>query len=348
MAMSLPLEVLEEIWSHLDFHNCQKICTQVSKSWFFGIRNSPKLSSELRIEISRRGLSDEDVISVLGKWTKLRILEIDENYYKVKSDILTKKIKKYEDLDKIICNDDPRHRNVIPQLHVPFGRLFYVEKIWINPKKVSSDEAPFKLEHIVCLRVSNIQLPHLLNPSWNGKIMEFGPMMTGLEELKIFANNYPPYFLPDNGFLVSGHDHIGHGRSTGQRVQVKSMDEYVLPLLGTIRLEGLKTLKICGFKDSNVTSLFEHLKKMTGLKKLTLQEFKLSSNTLLPNLNSLLGEMKNLQDVNIEMYGGYRQINEKKKKLAQAKKMTQMINKKIQGAKFYIVEKKYGFSIQKQ
>ena len=148
--------------------------------------------------------------------------------------------------------------------------------------------------------------------------------------------------------MVFGHDHIGHGRSTGQRVQVKSMDEYVLPLLGTIRLEGLKTLKICGFKDSNVTSLFEHLKKMTGLKKLTLQEFKLSSNTLLPNLNSLLGEMKNLQDVNIEMYGGYRQINEKKKKLAQAKKMTQMINKKIQGAKFYIVEKKYGFSIQKQ
>ena len=305
MAMSLPLEVLEEIWSHLDFHNCQKICTQVSKSWFFGIRNSPKLSSELKIEKSRRGLSDEDVNSVLDKWTKLRTLEVDENYYKVKSDILTKKIKKYEDLDKIICNDVPR--NVIQQLHVPFGRLFYVEKIWINPKKVSSDEAPYKLEHIVCLRVS------LPNPSWNDKIKEFGPMMTSLEELKIFANDY---FLPDNEWMSS--------------------------------LEGLKTLKICGFKDSNVTSLFEHLKKMTGLKKLTLQEFKLSSNTLLPNLNSL-GEMKNLQDVNIEMYGpygGYRKINEKKKKLAQAKKMTQMINTKFQGAKFYTVEKQYGFSIQ--
>ena len=310
MAMSLPLEVLEEIWSHLDFHNCQKICTQVSKSWFFGIRNSPKLSSELRIEKSRLGLSDEDVNSVLGKWTKLRILEVDENYNKVKSDILTKKIKKYEDLDKIICNDVPR--NVIQQLHVPFGRLFYVEKIWINPKKVSSDETPYKLEHIVCLNVSYIQLPHLSNPSWNGKIKEFGPMMTGLEELKIFAFRQ---FLPDNEWMSS--------------------------------LEGLKTLKICGFKDSNVTNFFEHLKKMTGLKKLTLQQFKLSSNTLLPNLNSL-GEMKNLQDVNIEMYGGYRQINEKKKKMAEAKRMTRMINTRFQGAKFSVVEKMYGFSIQKK
>ena len=313
MAMSLPLEVWEEIWSHLDFHNCQKICTQVSKSWFFGIRNSPKLSSELKIEKSRRGLSDEDVNSVLDKWTKLRTLEVDEDYNKVKSDILTKKIKKYEDLDKIICNDVPR--NVIQQLHVPFGRLFYVEKIWINPKKVSSDEAPYKLEHIVCLNVSYIQLPHLSNPSWNGKIKEFGPMMTGLEELKIFANSWPAYFLSDNEWMSS--------------------------------LEGLKTLRICGFKDSNVTSLFEHLKKMTGLKKLTLQEFKLSSNTLLPNLNSL-GEMKNLQDVNIEMYGEYRQIYEKKKKLAEAKRMTRMINTRFQGAKFSVVEKKYGFSIQRK
>ena len=42
----------------------------------------------------------------------------------------------------------------------------------------------------------------------------------------------------------------------------------------------------------------------------------------------------------------YRQINKKKKKLAQAKKMTQMINTKFQGAKFYTVEKQYGFSIQ--
>ena len=108
-------------------------------------------------------------------------------------------------------------------------------------------------------------------------------------------------------------------------------------------LEGLKTLKICGFEDSNVTSLFEHLKKMTGLKKLTLQEFKLSSNTLLPNLNSL-GEMKNLQDVNIEMYGA-RPFG---KKLAEAKRMTRMINTRFQGAKFSVVEKMYGFSIQKK
>ena len=105
MAMSrtfqiknLPLEILEHIWSYLDFHNCQKICTLVSMVWFWGIRNSSKLSTEMKI---KRGLSNEEVNFALDNWPKIQILEVDDIFSKVISDI--QKIKNYEDLDKIIC-----------------------------------------------------------------------------------------------------------------------------------------------------------------------------------------------------------------------------------------------------
>lgn len=37
--------------------------------------------------------------------------------------------------------------------------------------------------------------------------------------------------LVEEGFLVFGHDHIGHGRSSGQRVQIETLDDYVHPVL---------------------------------------------------------------------------------------------------------------------
>ena len=41
--------------------------------------------------------------------------------------------------------------------------------------------------------------------------------------------------LVENGLLVFGHDHIGHGRSSGQRVHVESMEEYVQPVLAHVK-----------------------------------------------------------------------------------------------------------------
>jgi len=52
-----------------------------------------------------------------------------------------------------------------------------------------------------------------------------------------YAERLTPYYenlaLEGNkrGFLCFGHDHIGHGLSGGERVQIKSMDEYVDPVV---------------------------------------------------------------------------------------------------------------------
>ena len=70
--LGLPLEVWEQIWSYLDFDTRQKICIQVSKTWFSGIRCSSKLSNELKIN---RRLSNEQVNSTLANWPKLWILQ---------------------------------------------------------------------------------------------------------------------------------------------------------------------------------------------------------------------------------------------------------------------------------
>ena len=63
--------------------------------------------------------------------------------------------------------------------------------------------------------------------------------------LIFFCHGYAEYFCPSydeiaeklcsEGFLVFGHDHVGHGRTTGQRVQVNSMDDYVQPILSHVK-----------------------------------------------------------------------------------------------------------------
>lgn len=46
--------------------------------------------------------------------------------------------------------------------------------------------------------------------------------------------------LVREGYLVFGHDHVGHGRSTGQRVQIDGMEDYVDPVLAHVKKAKLK------------------------------------------------------------------------------------------------------------
>ena len=75
MASSLPLnteeqrllpEIWHHIWSFVDFETLQKSCVAVSKTWFNGIRDSPTLSSEMKIK-KGKGTSINYVVSAGGR-----------------------------------------------------------------------------------------------------------------------------------------------------------------------------------------------------------------------------------------------------------------------------------------
>ena len=145
----LPMEVWHQIWSFVagDFETLQKSCVVVSKTWFNGIRDSPTLSSEMKI-ISKKGneeLRNEDFNGILSKWSKLKILDLSEfNAGKIQLLISTNKIilKALPLLEKIIAKPDAYMEAL--------NDLGEVQKIWIDPKDV---QAPIKLENVFWLRL---------------------------------------------------------------------------------------------------------------------------------------------------------------------------------------------------
>ena len=66
-----------------------------------------------------------------------------------------------------------------------------------------------------------------------------------VKALIFFCHGYAEYLsasydevaetLGKEGFLIFGHDHVGHGRSSGQRVQVSCMQDYVQPVLAHVK-----------------------------------------------------------------------------------------------------------------
>ena len=66
-----------------------------------------------------------------------------------------------------------------------------------------------------------------------------------VKALIFFCHGYAEYLsasydevaeiLVKEGFLIFGHDHVGHGRSSGHRVQASCMQDYVQPVLAHVK-----------------------------------------------------------------------------------------------------------------
>ena len=108
----LPMEIRHMIWSFIDFETLQKSCVAVSKTWFDEIRNSPTLSSEMKIIFKNDHeelMSDEDFNGILSNWPKLKIMDLSEfKFGKIQLLISTNRInlKALPDLEKIIAMPD--------------------------------------------------------------------------------------------------------------------------------------------------------------------------------------------------------------------------------------------------
>ena len=97
------------------------------------------------------------------------------------------------------------------------------------------------------------------------------------------SHGFAEYFCPSydevsealvqNGYLVFGHDHIGHGRSTGERAIVKNIDEYVTPVLAHVRkvltdYNGALTLSIVGHSMGGLISVYAAMSQPNLFKRL--------------------------------------------------------------------------------
>ena len=317
---ALPLEVLEHIWSYLDFDNRQKIATRVSTKWFRGIRSSIKLSSDLKI---RRGLSNKKVNVTLANWPKLRILQVEEQEDKVKSDILL--IKKYENLENFICRPN---LSTIPQI----GNEFDVEKIWIYP---SEEASAYKLENIVQLKINKYNNGSHINTENNtiSKMQEFGSKMRSLENLTVISQ------------IESLDLEWIQSLKCLETLKIRSWSYFkVIWIEHLKKTKGLKKLTMydCRF-DWDV---FKSLMELPTDQTLILEDcwLRCNTSTLLDTVNVIRGK-KNMK---IQNFIRFRLENywDKEKTRETFKQAEEILKQKFPGEIFCIDKWKYGLTIK--
>ena len=155
MWTNLPKEIWEIIWSFLDYHDLQKICTLVSKTWLKDIRDSPTLSGELTILIASDSDPPVEVIKdILSHWTKLKLLHfktVHELGFEFGLKIgLAINSSLHPILRKVII---PSPNSFEPK---ELGKWGKVKEIWFDPKQVCN---PSGINKIFSMEISTRKIP---------------------------------------------------------------------------------------------------------------------------------------------------------------------------------------------
>jgi len=227
--INLPKEIWELIWSFLDYHALQKICTLVSKAWLKNIRDSPTLSEELILKISESDPPVEVIKDILSHWTKLKVLHFKTNQelgfeFGLKIGLAINSTL-HPMLRKVII---PSPNSFEPK---ELGKWGKVKEIWFDPKEVVN---PSGLDKIFSLEMSAREIPKGI------KYETIGQITPNVETLFLRAFPYTN--------LISGFKNLKNLHAVEEELPV----EWLLRYLQNI--EKMKNLRI--FVDVSVNAWF--------------------------------------------------------------------------------------------
>ena len=355
---SLPKEMWIEIWSNLDFHTLQKICTLVSKDWKKYIRGSTKLSSEgiyLNLD-SRRDtlpngfelLKEVDINAVLASWPKLKTLHVSnldcipciqgvcENEDKctfpdfARTFAWLKSSKRYLNENQLNGNDNQMNGN----------SFLHVEKFWLDPKNIMS---PIKIENVIGYYFAPFE--NADNDEFDAFWKKIRPM--NIETLYI---NLGDFNKPWNFDWILNFKNLKKLTIMGELNPLDVDLSYMLDVIK--KIHGMKMIV---FESWELKKEFfgQFLKQFPPGQTLVIQGncyFSFQITSLLETLNSL-GEMKEkkiLKINNIEWHG-YQNDLDKEKTKEILKKAQGIINEKFDDLEYiYLKERKYGSKLLKE
>ena len=302
--INLPTEVWTHIWSFLDFKKLQRVCTLVSKEWFFKIRNSVRLSGEMTLRIDYRNV--EDINYALSLWPKLKVLHLSDCicFYrscKCEGTQLSKLVSYWEKSKKCTLNterlgvyltDNVLLRKIILQKAMPFKKLGnwgQALKVCFDPKNWN----PANLENVNCLKIFVDYVPK------NVKMLHIGQVLINVEEL--FITGKKGMFDVEFDYVEFDSEFISRLQKFLLGFKKLTMVRIVVPVDITDFLDFLQV--IANLKDVKfsltISIVHDHLERKY-VKGVFEEGFKIIKNTFPNESTSLLISDVQYEDIDIE------------------------------------------------